>query len=89
MPGEPLISVIVPIYRTEAYLSRCVDSILGQDHANLELLLVDDGSPDGSPAICDSYAAADSRVRVLHQENWNSAASDIETMSPPAGKVVP
>ncbi len=66
---EPLISVIVPVYQVEAYLSRCIDSILSQTYQNLEVLLVDDGSLDGCPAICDAYAEKDKRVRVIHQEN--------------------
>ncbi|HIT66103.1 MAG TPA: glycosyltransferase family 2 protein [Candidatus Merdisoma merdipullorum] len=64
-----LISVIIPVYRVEEYLSRCVDSVLAQTYENMEVILVDDGSPDGCPAICDAYAALDSRVRVLHQKN--------------------
>ncbi len=64
-----LISVIVPVYKVEPYLRRCVDSILCQTYRNLEIILVDDGSPDGCPAICDEYAAKDSRVRVIHKEN--------------------
>lgn len=66
---EDLISVIVPVYKVEPYLRRCVDSILGQSYSNLEIILVDDGSPDGCGAICDAYAARDPRVRVIHQEN--------------------
>ena len=62
----PTISVIVPVYRAEAFLKTCTDSILGQTWADLELLLVDDGSPDRSGALCDEIAAADSRVRVFH-----------------------
>lgn len=69
MESNPLISVIVPVYRVEEYLSRCVDSLLNQTYDNLEVILVDDGSPDGSGAICDAYAARDPRVRVLHKEN--------------------
>jgi len=65
----PKISVIVPVYRTEAYLARCVDSILSQTHTDLELLLIDDGSPDCCPQLCDEFAAKDSRVRVIHKEN--------------------
>ncbi|MBR6005952.1 MAG: glycosyltransferase, partial [Clostridia bacterium] len=58
----PLISVIVPVYKVEKYLERCVDSILCQSLADFELWLVDDGSPDACPAICDSYAGKDGRV---------------------------
>ena len=63
------ISVIVPVYNCEAYLSACIDSILQQTHRDLELILVDDGAKDGSGAICDSYAQRDPRVRVIHQIN--------------------
>lgn len=63
------ISVIVPVYKVEKYLKRCVDSILDQTYENLEIILVDDGSPDASPLICDEYAIKDSRVTVIHQKN--------------------
>ena len=65
----PYISVIVPVYNVEPYLRQCVDSILAQTFSDFELILVDDGSPDGCPAICDEYAARDSRVSVIHQQN--------------------
>lgn len=67
--GVPRVSVIVPIYNVENYLRRCVDSIIMQTFEDLEIILVDDGSPDGCPAICDEYARQDSRVRVLHKPN--------------------
>lgn len=70
---EPLISVIVPVYNVEPYLRKCVDSILNQTYRNLEVILVDDGSPDVCPAICDEYAAMDNRVRVIHKENEGQA----------------
>lgn len=66
---NPLISVIVPVYNVEKYLPRCVDSILGQTYANLEIILVDDGSPDSSGAICDEYAAKDRRIKIIHKKN--------------------
>lgn len=65
----PKISIVVPVYKVEKYIQRCVDSILGQTFQDFELILVDDGSPDGCPAICDEYAAMDSRIRVIHKEN--------------------
>lgn len=65
----PQISVIVPVYKVEKYLHECVDSILAQTFSDFELILVDDGSPDNCGKICDEYAAKDSRVRVIHQEN--------------------
>lgn len=68
-PHEDLISVIVPVYKVEKYLCRCIDSIIAQTYANLQIILVDDGSPDESGAICDYYAAGDSRIKVIHKEN--------------------
>lgn len=69
MKQNPLISVIVPVYKVERFLPKCVESILNQTYRNLELILVDDGSPDGSGRLCDAYSVQDSRVRVLHKEN--------------------
>lgn len=66
---NPKISVIVPVYKVEKYLHRCVDSILAQTFTDFEILLIDDGSPDRSGEICDEYAKKDSRVRVFHKEN--------------------
>lgn len=68
-PRLPLLTVIVPVYKVEDYLSQCVNSILSQDYTNLEVILVDDGSPDSSGAICDRYATTDARVKVVHKAN--------------------
>ncbi len=64
-----LISVIVPVYKVEEYLDQCVRSIVGQTYKNLEIILVDDGSPDNCPAMCDAWAQKDSRIKVIHKEN--------------------
>lgn len=66
---EALVSVIVPVYNSEKYIRACIDSIINQTYKSLEIILVDDGSTDSSGNICDVYAAADSRVRVIHKEN--------------------
>ncbi len=71
----PLISIIVPIYNVEIYLRRCVDSILGQTYPNIEVLLVDDGSPDKCGTICDEYSNQDKRVIVIHRENGGLSAA--------------
>ncbi len=67
--NAPLVTVVVPIYNVEKQLRRCVDSILNQTYRNLEIILVDDGSPDNCPQICDEYAKLDSRVKVIHKVN--------------------
>lgn len=66
---KPIVSIIVPVYKAESYLSRCVDSILNQTFLDWECVLVDDGSPDNSGAICDRYAEQDSRIKVIHKDN--------------------
>lgn len=71
----PVISVIVPVYKVEQYLHRCVDSILGQTYKDFELILVDDGSPDNCGRICDEYAKQDPRVVVIHQQNGGLSAA--------------
>lgn len=67
--GQPLISVIVPVYNVEAYVHQCIESILCQTYRNLEIILIDDGSTDNCPAICDEYERLDSRIKVIHQKN--------------------
>ena len=65
----PLISIIVPVYNTEQYLTKCVESIQNQTYPNIEIILVDDESPDGSPKLCDELAEKDGRIKVIHQKN--------------------
>ncbi len=71
----PKISVIIPVYKAEKYLNRCIDSVLAQTFSDFELILVNDGSPDNCGAICDNYAQSDSRIRVIHQQNSGQAAA--------------
>ena len=75
MADSPLVSVIVPVYNVEQYLRKCLDSICGQTYRNLEILCVNDGSTDGSPAILEEYAARDARIRVFTQENAGQGAA--------------
>ena len=69
----PLVSIIVPVYKTKEYLDQCVQSLCSQSYANLEIILVDDGSPDECPVLCDTLASQDARVRVIHKENEGAA----------------
>lgn len=66
---NPLISVIVPVYKVEEYLSRCIESLVNQSYKNLEIILVDDGSPDSCPKICEKWAENDSRIKTIHKKN--------------------
>lgn len=73
--NDDLISVIIPVYNVEQYLDRCVQSVLNQTYRNLEIILVDDGSPDRCPQMCDEYARLDSRIRVIHKENGGQSSA--------------
>ena len=73
--AEPLISVIIPVYMAEQYLPCCLDSVLSQTYRHLQVILVDDGSTDSSPSICDAYQNKDARVRVIHQRNSGASAA--------------
>ena len=84
----PEISVIVPVYKAEAFLPKCIESILNQTFSDLELILVDDGSPDNSGRICDDYAARDGRVRVIHQENQGQSVARNNAIAQMAGQWV-
>ena len=82
----PQISVIVPVYRVEKYIDRCVRSILDQTFWDFELILVDDGSPDNCPALCDAWAGRDSRIRVIHKENGGLSSARNAGMEIAAGQ---
>ena len=73
--AAPRISVIVPVYRAQEYLADCVNSLLAQTFQDFELLLVDDGSPDECPRLCEAFAQKDSRIRVIHQDNQGVSAA--------------
>ena len=86
--GQPRISVIIPVYNVEKYLERCVNSVLTQTMSDLEIILVDDGSPDASPAICDRYAAAETRIRVIHKQNGGLASARNAGLRTATGKYI-
>lgn len=72
---DMLVSVVVPIYKVEKYINKCIDSIINQTYKNLEIILVDDGSPDRCPQICDEYAKKDNRIKVIHKKNSGLGAA--------------
>ena len=88
MKEMPLISVILPVYKVEKYLDRCLQSITDQTYRNLEIILVDDGSPDSSGAICDAWAAKDSRIRVIHKQNAGAGAARNTGLDAATGEIV-
>ena len=86
--NDPLITVVIPVYKVEAYLDRCVESVVKQSYEKLEILLVDDGSPDRCGAMCDAWAGKDSRIRVLHQKNAGLGAARNRGTESAAGEFV-
>ncbi len=84
----PIISIIVPAYNVEKYLSRCIDSVLVQTFSNFELILIDDGSTDHSSEICDKYAAKDSRIKVIHKENGGQSSARNTGLEIATGKYI-
>lgn len=82
----PKISIIVPVYNVESYLHQCLDSVMAQTFSDFELILIDDGSPDNCGTICDEYAARDSRIRVIHQENAGQGKARNVGMDQAVGK---
>lgn len=83
-----LVSIIIPVYNVENYLPACLDSVINQTYHNIEILLVDDGSTDGSGIICDKYAAKDNRIRVLHQNNSGVAIARINAFNISTGSLI-
>ncbi len=73
--NNPIVSVIVPVYKTQKYLDKCIESIISQTYSNLEIILIDDGSPDNCPLICDEWAKRDDRIRVIHKKNGGVSAA--------------
>lgn len=88
MGKKPLLSIIVPIYKVERYLKKCIDSILEQDFSDFELILVDDGSPDKCGAICDEYAQLDSRIQVIHKSNGGVSSARNAALDIVQGKYI-
>lgn len=85
---NPKVSILVPIYNVEKYLRRCIDSVLSQDFHDYELILVDDGSPDDCPQICDEYAAKDSRIKVVHKKNGGLVSARLAGFKEARGKYI-
>lgn len=88
MKKKPLISVIVPVYKVESYLDTCISSIAGQTYQNLEIILVDDGSPDKCPKMCDAWAERDSRIKVIHKENGGLSDARNAGMAVATGELI-
>ena len=86
--NNPLISVIVPVYKAEAYLEKSVKSIINQTYKNLEIILVDDGSPDRCGEMCDEFAKKDSRIRVIHKANGGQSSARNAALDIMAGDYV-
>ena len=86
--NEPLVSVIVPIYKVEKYLDKCVGSIAAQSYKNLEIILVDDGSPDNCPTMCDLWAQKDGRIKVIHNQNGGVSSARNSALDAAAGEYI-
>ena len=85
---EPLISIIVPVYGVEKYLTQCVQSLINQTYKNLEIILVDDGSPDNSGALCDELAKTDTRIKVIHRPNGGQSAARNDGLAIASGEML-
>lgn len=84
----PEISIIVPIYKTEKYLNRCVNSLINQTFKNFELILVDDGSPDACPVLCDKWGKRDTRIKVIHKKNGGLSSARNAGLNIAQGKYI-
>lgn len=84
----PVISVIIPVYKVEQYLPKCIESVCNQTFRNLEIILIDDGSPDNCGKICDEYAARDSRIRVIHKENGGVSTARNAGLKAASGELI-
>ncbi len=82
------VSVIVPVYKVEQYLNKCIESLISQTYQNLEIILIDDGSPDGCPAICDEWAKKDKRIKVVHKQNGGVSSARNEGLRKATGEFV-
>lgn len=88
MKHEPVFSIVVPVYKVEAYLDKCVQSLIDQTFSDIEIILVDDGSPDKCGKMCDDYAAQDERIKVIHKENGGQADARNQGIKISAGKYI-
>ena len=88
MEGLPLISIIIPVYNVNEYLEKCLCSVCGQTYKNLEIIVVDDGSTDGSGEICDMFAETDSRIKVIHQVNKGQSCARNEGLTIARGEYI-
>lgn len=88
MTGRPVVSVVIPVYGVEQYLDRCLQSVVEQDYEWLDIVVVDDGSPDDCPRLCDAWAARDSRIRVVHKKNGGLASARNAGLDVIAGSMV-
>ena len=85
---DPLVSIIIPVYQVEKYLDKCIASVVNQTYTNLEIILVNDGSPDNCPALCDQWQSRDSRIKVIHQENGGLSKARNEGMKLATGEFI-
>lgn len=85
---NPLITIVVPVYQTKQYLDQCIQSLCSQTYTDIEIILVDDGSPDECPALCDAYASRDGRIRVIHKENAGSSLARETGIQNATGKYI-